>query len=280
MKKILFLFGIITALSSFQSLANQDENYITCHGCNSAQISDAITSWGVRNIDTYYAEIGRPKVLHILDYNAGYVESYLLFKRQKKSWGQWVFYIEKRPIKTPEELVEQVKDIHLATIELQEASLGVTIPPSVISDPWKIIGCAYCVTDIQEYYNSTFDGGITRLGQVVVNVAAAFNVGTAYNPEITLKFANGGKIVFEASFSDNTSELRISNVLAVIDENNNNVPLTREAANGLAIRILSEARGATINQILNDAWKLGFSRDAIGHVTIIECSRSDQSACF
>ncbi|MDK9782344.1 hypothetical protein KIT90_13250 [Vibrio sp. B172a] len=280
MKKILFLFGIITALSSFQSLANQDENYLTCHGCNATEMSDTITSWGLKNISDEYAEMGRPKVIHALDYKSGSVESYLLFKRQRKAWGQWVFNIEKQAIKTPDDIIEKVKEVHLATSELQKASLDITIPPSVISDPWHMVGCGYCVADIQDFYNASLDGQITRFSLALVTVTSNFNVGTAYTPVITLNFANGGRVIFETSLIHNTTELRISKVLAVIDENNNVVPLTREDANGLAIRVLNEARGATINQILYNAWRLGFPTSTIGRVTITECSRLAHAVCF
>jgi len=270
---LLLIFALTTTITSLPSFAFED-HFIPCHGCSTNQKSSVVRTWGLNNISDTDAEMGIPKVVHFVDYTRGEIDSFLLYKRPM----QRSFHIQSVPISTPVEFADKIREFKVASYALKRASNELIIPESVISEPWEFVGCRYCAGQVEDYYNTTLDGEITRWTQVAIDVSTTFNVTSGMNNVVELKFANGGRIVFKVGIIANTSKLRIKEVVAVFDADKNKVPMTEKEARNSAIRVTSESRRATINSYLH-IWALGIPSGATGRVIIRECEKLDHADC-
>lgn len=274
----MFLLSFAIAFSSFQSLSSQNYNYIPCHGCDASQQSEKIIYWGVNNIIDEYAHIGKLVPVHVLDFERGEVESYLLLKIQKEEFGKRFFSIEKHLIESPLELKQKTYKAKLATETLQASVKLARIPSTVVLDPWEFIWCAYCVGDIEDFFNSTFRSEIIVWERVISDIDTALGISNTLEVRITLEFMNGGSITFSTRANTNKPGVEVTKVLSVLDESNNQIPLKSSDAIGITLRIPNATRGATISESLN-TWDLGLPKEAIGLVDIIKCPKLEPENC-
>lgn len=275
MKKLFSIFGILFISYSFSGVAKADE-YISCNGCSSSDISAAADSWGLKNISKSDSQKNKRKKIHIVDLINFKSSSYLVSKKNSNG----TFYIEKNRISPSKELKEKLDDVIESKEQMNLMSSDLVIPTDVIKDPWEFVGCSYCITDLQNFLNNSLQGQISQFNSVVQTLAHTFGLISApYQQTFTLKFAGGGSTTFEVKQVSNTYDFVIVKVLQVVDESGNEIPLTRADAQFNSLRIPSYDRWQIINDYLW-RYRLSIPPTQGGIVIITECPRAPHDTCW
>lgn len=265
-------------LASFGALATE-EHYIFCNDCSAEEKSQAADSWVMRNVPDEHADEFIPVIVHVMDLTHDNVESWLAYKRKNDNGWNWYYFSQKLPHETPVEVVDSLNELSKAKQELLQASMKIVVPNDIISDPWEFVGCAYCKSRVENYFNKTLGGQIENYSQFFINLTIAAGV-NHLDHQFTFKIQleNGGSISFKGQLAANSLDMIISEIIEVFDESGNSVPLTEAQAKNLAIYVPNIQRASDISHYLHT---IGMGIELTeGRVTVRECTGEEHDDCY
>ncbi|MFT4993705.1 MAG: hypothetical protein ACI965_000726 [Paraglaciecola sp.] len=212
--------------------------YGECFSCSESKVKRVANNLALNHRD----DAGLLNI-HITDIKMGTVYSYQATDHDGM--------LSLSAIATPASIDSKMAAYQVANRNLLDKAEGLAIPASLLGSAWEFINCAYCEYNIMPYITTHLHKEAMLLGDTIGDLAqVAGLVETAVANSLSLPLAAGGKIVIKLKVD---AELNLTmDIVAVIDENNNDIPATADNLTNLRIRVGDGQSVTKINSFIRD----------------------------
>ncbi|MFD1217996.1 hypothetical protein [Microbulbifer celer] len=219
-----------------------------CNGCTKDEANTMALTWIADNLtpkDTALIHIIDPPNQKVWSFS-GTVEWIPLPPTPPGHGGTGVVP-RTEEIQTPSRIQNLADSLVAHMNNLSEFFKSGKVPEDVIKNAWSFVNCAYCKADFRDYLdNQTQAGSIFRQ---VEDVSHALGIlPDKLENKYVIELESGGRIFFEYTVTGN-GEVDV-NILEVLDEANNSVPLEAGGLENLQVRVVSDSHGNTINVVI------------------------------
>jgi hypothetical protein len=257
------------------SAVGQGFSSVRCDGCSSSAKQSAAMNWANKRISAQEAQAKVTKHFHILDSASRSVTTYEVWKSPKRVYhgdspGS-VYLPGARVVPTPSDISRSAAELFNEELRLTSHFSDAVIPSTVVESPWQFVDCGYCVDDVADYLNGSDKISATALRRKALLDYLHVD-GPSEKYEVSLE--DGGNIIMEVETGDQSF---IVKSVRVIDTDNNTVPLTSSALDGLKVRVEQQSVHEINRYLAMLGFMLGDRYGRTGIAVVTQCHRPGET---